>query len=187
MEKIPFSLRVQGGSEAQPSSCSELFLKLPPLRSTELMPAVCFPVPGLPEGLSGADRGGLSREPEAGVPIPAGIQRQGGGVRGQPAHEHPHGRHRRQPVTSRPSPELRPLPGHPQLAASPPAHPSPPRGPSRAGNAQRDPRSELLQVAGGERPRRCQGTGTLGTGSRSPHEVGIVSLLVFPGSPGRSR
>ncbi|XP_053853970.1 G1/S-specific cyclin-D3 isoform X1 [Vidua macroura] len=75
---------------------------------------------GLPEGLSGADRGGLSREPEAGIPIPAGIQRQDGGLRGQPTHEHPHGRHRRQPVTNCPSPELLPLPGHPQLAASPP-------------------------------------------------------------------
>ncbi|XP_068029412.1 G1/S-specific cyclin-D3 isoform X1 [Anomalospiza imberbis] len=74
---------------------------------------------GLPEGLSGADRGGLSREPEAGIPIPAGIQRQDGGLRGQPTHEHPHGRHRCQPVTNCPSPELRPLPGHPQLAASP--------------------------------------------------------------------
>ncbi|XP_064254890.1 G1/S-specific cyclin-D3 isoform X1 [Passer domesticus] len=72
---------------------------------------------GLPEGLSGADRGGPSREPEAGIPIPAGIQRQGGALRGQPAHQHPHGRHRHQPVTHRSSsPSLDP-PGslHPPL------------------------------------------------------------------------
>lgn len=81
--------------------------------------------------------------------------------------------------------ELRPLPGHPQLAA-PPAHPAPPRGLPRLGmwggigarSCCRWPgRCHRGDVTKAMSPRRCP-----------PGEVGIVPLLVFPeGQESQSR
>ncbi|XP_062461536.1 G1/S-specific cyclin-D3 isoform X2 [Pezoporus occidentalis] len=78
---------------------------------------------GLPEGLSGADRGSLSREPEASIPNPAGAPGlQERRVPGQPAHRHADRRHGCQPVTTTTSPEPSPAasgPARPRVAASP--------------------------------------------------------------------
>lgn len=92
-----------------------------------------LPIPspaGLPESLSGADRGSLSREPEASFPKPAGVQhRQDCCLPGQPAHQHAHRRHGHQPVTSLPFPRAaqprdnRTWPRTPKCGCIPPPHP----------------------------------------------------------------
>uniref|UniRef100_A0A8C3R8L0 Cyclin D3 n=1 Tax=Cyanoderma ruficeps TaxID=181631 RepID=A0A8C3R8L0_9PASS len=121
---------------------------------------------GLSEGLSGADRGSLGREPEAGVPIPAGIQRQDGGVRGQPTHQHPHGRHRRQPVTECPFPRAPWTP--PAGCIPPPRPPSTSQGPFPGRECGAG--STLVAAAGGRGgvSRVVPGQGNAGHGEQEP-------------------
>lgn len=148
-----------------------------------------LPIPspaGLPESLSGADRGSLSREPEASFPKPAGIQhRQDCCLPGQPAHQHAHRCHGHQPVTSLPFPRAaqprdnRTWPRTPKCGCIPPPHPEHAQDLLRLLAARRGLRarpSPLLERRRGAGGRRLGGSDDGHGGWRGSPLLGLRSL-----------